>query len=228
MAPEKSIWYRLGHAYERARLAGGSADEERRTGKALVARDARAPKKRSDAPSLPWPDADDLLGAAVWLLLDRVVGRGGRGRRAGPLRLIWAGASGAAAALLVDLVRPLLRADGKLPGLDEDTVDRMLAGLGQGLVYGALVEPRVPGPALLKGAMYGSVEFATDPAGGLSNLLSSHTPQGRLPVVGDLFAVRNAHDRAYLEHLVFGIALALLYESSPSSSGTRPGRAGDG
>ena len=31
----------------------------------------------------------------------------------------------------------------------------------------------------------------------------------------------DAHDRAYLEHLIFGIALALIYESRPSSNGIR-------
>ena len=29
------------------------------------------------------------------------------------------------------------------------------------------------------------------------------------------------HDRAYVEHVVFGMALALLYGSSPSNSGIR-------
>ena len=133
-----------------------------------------------------------------------------------------AGAAGAAAALLVELVRPLLHGDAGLPILDRATGDRLIAGVGQGLVYGALVEPRVPGPALVKGALYGSVEYAADPIGGLSTVFGSHTPQARIPGVGEFLDGMDPHDRAYLEHVVFGIALALLYESSSSSNGIAP------
>ncbi|NIX22339.1 MAG: hypothetical protein GWN07_21900, partial [Actinobacteria bacterium] len=72
--------------------------------------------------------------------------------------------------LLADLVRPLLRDDADLPGIDRDTAEHMLAGLGQGLIYGGVVEPRVPGPALVKGALFGSLEYAVHPLGGLSGL----------------------------------------------------------
>ena len=135
--------------------------------------------------------------------------------------LLRAGVSGAAAALLVELVRPLLHGEARLPVLDEGTKDRLLAGAGQGLVYGAVVEPRLPGPALLKGAAYGSVEYAVDPFGGLYRLLGPHAPLRRIPGVGAFLDDLDPHDRAYLEHVTFGIALSLLYESgsSPRSSG---------
>lgn len=213
MAPQKSIWYYLGHAYERARLGSG--------GEGTVGPRAERPERGEGAKQIAWPEADELFSAATWLVLDRVVGVGDRGRRPGISGLVKAGAAGAAAALLIDLIRPLLLGDPKLAILDAKTPDRLLAGVGQGLVYGALVEPRVPGSALLKGALYGSVEYATDQMGGLSALLGSHAPQGRLPGVGALLEGLDPHDRAFLEHLVFGIALALLYESSPSSNGTR-------
>lgn len=217
MTSRQSIWFRLGHAYERARLAAPAREADApRAGGAPPARET------AGSPGVAWPTADELFSAAAWLVLDRVVGtRAGR-RRPGPIGLIKAGAAGAAAALLVDLLRPLLHGDASLPVLDRRTVDRVLAGLGQGLVYGALVEPSVPGPPLLKGVLYGSVEFATDQVGGLSALLGPHAPQGRLPVVGEILEGLDVHDRAYLEHVVFGIALALLYESSPESNGTRP------
>lgn len=213
MAPRKSIWYFLGHAYERARLGSGTDGAvESRT-------DRPAREERTEA--IAWPEADELFSAAAWIVLDRVVGGRDRGGRPGFSGLLKAGAAGAAAALLVDLVRPLLLGDAELKMVDERTPDRLLAGVGQGLVYGALVEPRVPGSAVVKGALYGSVEYATDQMGGLSALLGPHTPQGRLPVVGELLEGLGAHDRAFLEHVVFGIALALLYEPSPSSNGTR-------
>jgi hypothetical protein len=113
---------------------------------------------------------------------------------------------------------------GRGPGigpLDKEMGDRLIAGVGQGLVYGAVVEPRVPGPSLVKGALYGTAEYAVDPVGGLSRLLGAHAPQHRLPVIGHLLKDLDPHDRAYLEHVVFGVALALLYGSSPSSNGIR-------
>lgn len=224
MASTKSIWFRLGHAYERAR--------QRPTRKAVARLSERvepSDRRRESDRSIEaaWPSAEELIAAGTMFLLDRVPGARVR-TRPGIVRLLRAGASGAAAALLVDLVKPLLRGSHETPVIDRNTADRLLSGLGQGLVYGALVEPRVPGPALVKGALYGSVEYAFDPLGGLSTVLGSHTPQGHLPFVGAMLEGLDPHDRAYVEHLVFGIALALLYESSSSSNGIRPDADGDG
>lgn len=195
------------------------------TGKAvagLAERRTAARVKKGAPRDVGWPSADDLISTGAMLLLDRVIPARGRDRRPGFTGLLRAGAAGAAAALVVDLVRPLLSGNAELPVLDRGTVDRVLAGVGQGLVYGALVEPRVPGPAFVKGALYGSVEYAADPMGGLHTLLGQHTPQGRLPGVAEFLEGLDAHDRAYLEHVVFGIALAVLYESGPASDGVGP------
>ena len=217
MASEQSLWFRIGYALERARR--GSA------GKSLSSLADRTPRERPEGGStrgVAWPTADELISSGVAALVGQVLEAWRPGRRAGFTRLLRAGAAGAGAALLLDLVRPLLSGRAELPTLGRKTGDRLLAGVGQGLLYGAVVEPRVPGPPVVKGALFGSAEYATDPAGGLSHLLSAHSPQGRLPVVGDLLEGLDAHDRAYVEHLVFGIALALLYGRSPSSNGILP------
>jgi hypothetical protein len=219
MGSRQSIWFRLGHALERARRIRPAPAKvvglaERRKG--------GAPTQR-ERPSAALPAADELIDAAIVVAVDGLLGAWSSRRRPGFGGLAKAGAAGAGAALIVDLVRPLLRGDARLPVIDQHTADRVIAGIGQGLVYGAVVEPRVPGPTLLKGALYGSVEYATDPVGGLSHLLGSHTPQARLPVVSELLTGgAAAHDRAYLEHVVFGIALALLYGSRRSSNGMTP------
>jgi hypothetical protein len=161
------------------------------------------------------------MAAGVAMLVDRLLGGWGRRSKPGITGLVRAGVAGAAAALLVDLARPLMRGKAEIPVIDRDTADRLVAGVGQGLVYGAVVEPRLPGPAVLKGAVYGSVEYATDPIGGLSGLIGPHAPQRRLPVAGAVLDGFGHHDRAYVEHLLFGIALAMIYESSPSSNGIR-------
>ena len=196
------------------------------TGKAVAGLFERrtANRTKKGAPrDVAWPSADDLISTGAMLVLDRVIPARGRDRKPGFTGLLRAGAAGAAAALLVDLVRALLRGNAELPVLDRETVDRVLAGVGQGLVYGALVEPRVPGTALVKGALYGSVEYVADPMGGLRTLLGQHTLQGRLPGVGEFLEGLDAHERAYLEHVAFGIALAILYESSPSRNGIGQG-----
>ena len=139
-------------------------------------------------------------------------------REARLTQLVRAGASGAAAALLLDLLKPILNADHAHPLLDKATGNRMLAGVSQGLLYGTLVAPYLPGPPLLKGVLFGCAEYAAIPSGGLSQLLGSHSPKG-YPVLESFFETVDRPNRAYVEHLIFGVALALVYESSPSSNG---------
>lgn len=216
MASNKSFWYHLGHALERARhttparhgVAG--LEERKREGAGKVER----PRSRP-----PIAGSDELLAAGVALVVDRVLAGWGRKDPPGLVGLVRAGAAGAAAALLVDLLRPLIRGEARVPTIDRGTGDRMLSGAGQGLLYGAVVEPRVPGPALIKGAVYGSAEYWAEAVGGMSELLGSHAPHRHLPVLGDVLDGLADHERAFLEHLVFGIALALIYGSRSSSNG---------
>lgn len=231
MSAKKSIWYHLGHALERARHAPDRGKHPlvglaERTGErrpeprveSTPERNQRGFPVLTDAlPELP--QADELVGASIAIAVDQLLARWTGARTPSVAGLLRACAAGAAAAVLVDLVRPLLRGDEDARPLEDGVTDRLLSGVSQGLVYGGVVEPRLPGPALVKGAVYGSAEYASDPIGGLGSLLGSHTPQRRLPFVGELVDRTSPDERAYLEHLVFGIALAILYDSSPSSSG---------
>ena len=89
------------------------------------------------------PSADELLAGGTAVVVDRVLSAWTGRKAPGPIRLLRAGASGAAAALLVDLLRPLVSGSRDLPTIDRGTVDRMLAGAGQGLVYGSIEIRRV-------------------------------------------------------------------------------------
>ncbi|MDA0329749.1 MAG: hypothetical protein O2958_12170 [Gemmatimonadetes bacterium] len=223
MASKRSIWFHLGHAFERARL--GTPPKRSIAALAERGRSERGPTRRDrhDVEARAGlPSADDLMAAGIAMLVDRALAGWGKRSEPGFTRLARAGMAGAAAALVVDLVRPLLRGQAELPVIDRETASRLVAGVGQGLVYASIVEPRVPGPAAVKGALYGSAEYAMDPMGGLAGLLGSHTPHGGLPVIGAVVDGLDRHDRAYLEHVVFGIALALIYESSVSSKGILP------
>ena len=219
MSSEESFWFRVGYELERAKLPSAPAE-----GGPLAGRAARAPRARA-RPSVHAGEGlvtEELLTAGITAISARLLDAWQPKRKASFKRLLWAGAAGAAAALLLDVMRPILRRQPELPILDRETGDRVLAGLGQGLLYGAVVEPRVPGPALLKGALFGSAEYAADAAGGLAHLLRAHAPLGRIPFVGKILEDIDPRDRVYVEHLAFGIVLALLYGSSPSSNGTAP------
>lgn len=218
MASTNNIWFQIGHAIERARYgvpAKGASVASLRD--RLAQRGEQRVHERESRPTVP--TSDDLITAGVAMIVDRILGSWGRRADPGFTRLLRAAASGAAAALIVDLVRPLLRGEPGLPALDRETADRIIAGAGQGLVYGAVVEPRVPGPSLAKGVLFGSAEYMADPLGGVSGLLGQHAPQNRLPVVGDVLHRLEDHEQAWLEHVAFGIALAVIYESSDSSNG---------
>jgi hypothetical protein len=252
MPPKQSLWFRLGYALERTRqgppavgrpLAGGAPTEQAPTsrnpsgrnpsGLTLVAQTLMGLADRQTKPSnaesergpkSPWPSIDNIVATGGTAAVTKLLNGWKPRRKTAVLRLLHAGVAGGAAALLVDVLRPLLRGASGVGPLDRETGDRVLAGIGQGLVYGAVVEPRVPGPTMVKGALYGTAEYAADPAGGISRLLGSHAPQHHLPLLGHLLEDLDPHDRVYVEHLVFGVALALLYgssESSPSSNGIR-------
>lgn len=221
MPPKQSLWFRLGYALERARQ-GPTATGQSPSGRALAGL-AERQTKHPDAegehgPDSAWSSVDDILASGATAVVAKLLDGWMPRRKTATLRLLHAGAAGAAAALLVDLLRPLLRCESGVTPLDRETGHRILAGIGQGLVYGAVVEPRVPGPTLVKGALYGTAEYAADLAGGISRLLGGHAPQHRLPVIGHLLEDLDPHDRAYIEHMIFGVALALLYGSGSGSS----------
>jgi hypothetical protein len=222
MSSDQSFWFRLGYALERARQTPSRTrhrlaplQERERTSTAREVAKRRATRAQR-------PVADDLIAAGAAALATKALDAWRPRRGTGPFRLLKAGVAGAAAALLVDLVRPLLRGTAQLPVLDGSTVDRILAGAAQGVLYAGVVEPRIPGPALVKGTLYGSTEYIADPAGGLSRLLGGQSPLRRIPVMNRLVEDLDPHDRVYFEHVTFGIALAFLYGSSPRSNGIAP------
>jgi hypothetical protein len=216
MSSEPNLWFRIGYALERTRGSAPSA------GKRLGGLSDRARKKatrrKGDAHVAGLP-TEELLTAGIVLLAGKMLDAWRPRHRVRFTGLLRASAAGAGAALVLDLVKPLLHGRLELGSVDRGTVDRMLAGLGQGLVYATVLEPRIPGSALLKGVLYGSAEFAAGAAGGLAHVVGVHEPRARLPIIGHLLDDLDPHDRDYVEHLVFGIVVGLLYESSAASNG---------
>jgi hypothetical protein len=235
MSSDSSLWYRVGYAMEQARqlpstgrrsLAGlreratGDPDEASpggpEGGPPEADRGGDPPRPEERTRRLPLDDAVSTGAVAVATrLLDRWRPRG----TAGLGGILWAGAAGAAATLLVELVHPLLSSDGSEPAVDAHTPERLLTGAAQGMVYGAVLEPWLPGPPVLKGALFGSAEFVLHPSGGATRLLGSRSPLGRIPMVLTLLEQLETRDRSFLEHVAFGAAVGILY-GSRSSSGT--------
>ena len=154
---------------------------------------------------------DLLLAAGTGTMVTRIL-RAWPARTSPSLtRLVRAGAAGAAATFLRELLDPLLRGDTRLPTWDEGLGERLTAGLARGLVYGAILEPRLPGPSLARGAAYGATEYLLSPWGGLRRTLGKNAPYARLPVVSGLLDDPEAGEEAFLDHLVFGVALGVLY-----------------
>lgn len=198
MPRDDDFWFRLGYAAERA-LGRVSPGEKK----------PRQPRRKEAREPAVGEAAGRLIAAGAGTSVVRLLERwGGRGRP-GPLSLIRAAGAGAAAALLVEVARPLLTRQEL--SLDGDLIRELLSGAGAGLVYAALVEPRVPGPPLFRGAVYGTVEYLISPWGGLGDVLGPLTPQKRLPLVGALLEDGDHPRTSWVEQLAFAVALAELY-----------------
>jgi hypothetical protein len=224
MQNNEDLWYRIGYALEALRRQvpegtrpGAQAlgvDEGTRKpgtkGRGEVSHSLRLrrlpPVEHTSRKLL-----DALLAVGAGSLFARVLSAWPGRRRPGLFRLFKAGTAGAAAAFLAELVRPVI--SGKQPdgSLEEELTDILLSGAGRGLLFAAILEPRIPGPSLLKGTTYGALEYALSPWGGLEELAGPAAPHRKIPVLSVLLKNR-ANEDQFLEHVAFGVALALLYD----------------
>jgi len=235
--PSKSIWYRLGYALELARHGARSAQESRsgdetpsakkapraaKSGSAARARSAqKARGKATDARSQPVSSTvDQLIATGTGILGDRLFSIVA-GRRPGTLRLTHAALAGAGAALALSLFR-----NGKngTPeggrGLHDPTTE-LLSGAARGVLYGAVLEPRLPGSPLLRGATFGVMEYVTSPFGGLDGILGSSSPHRTMPIIAALLGPGDSVAVSMADHVAFGVTLGLLYGAGSARRGNR-------
>jgi hypothetical protein len=225
MADSSDLWYRLGYALESARhgkparsLRGLSArrpPESARRAKDAPRKAAEPGGGHGGGQGAGEPSALDLAlaagaGTALARLLEVWPGRGGPG----VIGLARAALAGAGAVLLRQTLAPLLEGELRAPTWSEgDMGERLAAGAARGLVYGGLVEPRLPGTPLLRGLGFGAAEWALSEWGGLRGIFAGHTPYRRLPVVGSALGDAQAGEDTLVDHLAYGAALALLYDA---------------
>lgn len=223
MPNERNIWYQAGYALERARSRGLLADRPESAEKpepARVRQGGRKPRSKPRPTPAPRLDegslatlADRVMGLATVAggsVLAGVVLRLWRPRsRPGPLALMKASAAGAGAAVARLAFRALLGAPRDASG-KEDPLAPILAGAARGMLYAGVVEPRVPGPVVLRGVTYGAAEYLAEPWGGLEGLIDHVPVHRRVPVLASLLDVKDDGE-GLAEHLFFGIVLASLY-----------------
>ncbi len=139
-----------------------------------------------------------------------------------------AGASAAGALLILRLLTAPRTEhpaqDGAEPGTMErlgaegdpgDLADELLAGAGRGLIYAALLDPCLPGPPPLRGALVGTADYLTAPLGGLFARMQEFSPVRRVPVISALLDVGSVRDDPFRFFLLEGVLLGLIYGNGP-------------
>lgn len=152
--------------------------------------------------------ASAAAGSAIASGVQRWVRR----RRPTLQRLVRGAAAGAGAAGILTAARILLRDDETDPaqGVPTEVMDELLAGAGRGILYAAVLDPFLPGPPALRGALVGLGDYLLAPWGGLFSRLRTLSPVAKLPVVGVLMEMGDAEDDPFLAFLLFGLALGIL------------------
>ena len=226
--PSKSIWYHLGYALESARRGAGSAREAQsakkapRVTKSRSAAGARssqnAPGDATDPKSRPASSTvDQLISTGTGILGNRLFSIVAA-RRPGTLRLTRAAFAGAVAALALSLFR-----NGKngTPGGAYDPTAELFTGAARGMLYGAALEPRLPGSPLLRGATFGVMEYVTSPFGGLDGILGASSPHRTMPIIAALLDSGDSVGASLADHVAFGVTLGLLYGEGSARRGSR-------
>jgi hypothetical protein len=222
-----SVWYDLGRALGYVASAW--------TGKTTRGAGARSGSHggvhRGVGPSAD--DGPELGDAAVAAIASTVASmawsafrswRGKDGITAGAL--LRGAAAGAGAAGVVFALSRLSRNGRISVGLDEagaadlidDLIDHLLAGAGRGLVYAAVLDPLLPGPPIVRGALAGTADYLALPLGGLFTRLQAFSPIRRVPVISALLDAGETEDDSYLTFLGYGLVLGLLYGDPPAAS----------
>jgi len=216
MSDSDSVWYRLGYSLERSRHP--SVPEPLRSladrGRELVGRDEDVeeadpePAEEEDGGTM----LEVLLTASAGTLAARVLSWWTPRRKPGVAGMIRGAIAGAGAAYLRTVLQPLLRGRLGVQAWDEEMSDLLLEGTARGILYAAVLDGRLPGGPLSRGALYGVLEYAVSPWGGLEGILGKRAPHRRVPVVGGLLERdRSDEEETLVEHVAFAVALGLFY-----------------
>ena len=204
----KNLWYQLGYALETARQ------------RVSVPRKVSAEADDGHAPSSTPVRNRPLAGGGAAVAHRLVAGLADS--RPGTLRTAQAALAGAGATFLLSL----LRADPdpssvQKKGIGPDPVTELLKGAGRGICYGSLLELRLPGPPMFRGAAYGVIEYVTVPLGGLDGILGAASPQSITSLLALLSTPEEVPTGSLADHVAFGAAFGLFYGEGGERRGRR-------
>ena len=203
----KNIWYQLGYALETARQRAPAPKKVH-----------KKPGKADDAPA---PSAIDQFLAAGGVAVAHRLISALWGRRPGTLRIARAALAGAGAAFALSLLRMSANGSTAENGAAPDPALELLIGAGRGILYGSVLEPRLPGSPIFRGATFGVMEYVASPLGGLDGILGAASPHRTMPLLAVLFAADEAWAGSLTRHVAFGAALGLLYGEGRARRGRR-------
>lgn len=126
------------------------------------------------------------------------------------MRVARGAAAGAAATFAREVSAPLLRGRLEAPEFDEGLGGRLASGAARGALFAAVIDPRLPGPVVLRGAVYAAVEYLLTPTGGLGRMVGSIAPWRIIPGADSVVKKLESGEETIVDHLVFGLALALM------------------
>ena len=226
--PSKSIWYHLGYALESARHGARSAQGVQSDGTVRSTRRVRSAKKarrtgkgRSAERRPAAATVDQLIETGTGILGDRLFSIVA-GRRPGGLRLTRAALAGAGAALALSLFRNGKNGASGAGKSPHDPTADLLTGAARGMLYGAVLEPRLPGSPLLRGVTFGVMEYVTSAFGGLDGILGASSPHRTMPIIAALLGTSDSGAGSMADHVAFGVTLGLLYGEGSARRGSRP------
>jgi len=208
MSDSKDPWFRIGYAVESARLRTPVKHEPAGAEKGKK----RSPAARTEAL------LDALLATGTTALAGRLIGVLPGRRSPSSWRLIRAGLAGAGAAATLAVLRAALQPNREAQPLDP--TPEILAGTGRGILYGAILEPHLPGSAITRGLTFGVLEYMVAPMGGLDEVLGAASPRRTIPVLGALLRSDGLNAETFTENLVFGATLGILYGVGRARSGS--------
>ena len=120
--------------------------------------------------------------------------------------------TGIAATTLADLVGRYMEeespADPPYAADPRELLARMGAGVAVAAGYASIVYPRVPGSPMFRGLLFGALEIAAAPRGGLVRV-AAETPGVRFPL--QALALPVDEDAGPISHLAYGVGLGMFY-----------------
>jgi hypothetical protein len=221
MSDKETRWYDLGFALEKARQAPSRDRLDSLVDRLMSFRNGtdgrakgdsgRSSERRGSRGASDGADAfDRVLGGGVAVLTQQLVRAVPTHSDPSVMRVAKGAAAGAAATLLRELTHPLLSGRLEFPSIADGFPERLASGAARGALFAAVLDPRIPGPAPLRGAVFASVEYLLAPGGGLSPYVGKIAPWRIIPGADSVVKKLERGEESIIDHLVFGLALALL------------------